>query len=247
MLSISINCTGFQISLTWQTAPAARRLHHVFNIQNLRVFVAVAESGGIRGAAERLSRTPSAISMALKQLENEVGVPLFAAERKNALSALGRVVLDEGRDLLAHYERSRATVHAFARNESTRTEVACTPSIAVSFLPRIPLRTVPPSARATNAPPPGPRRSVSSPPFSSERSASRTVLRLTLNCSARSRSFASRSPVFRRPSLIWPRMAFATLSNARTDFVAGASLTVRTGSEASVASDARLDVLTEFM
>ena len=43
----------------------------------LRNFVTVVEMREIRAAGEHLGRTPSAVSTALKQLENEVGAKLF--------------------------------------------------------------------------------------------------------------------------------------------------------------------------
>lgn len=109
----------------------------MFSIHNLRVFIAVAESGEIRTAAERLSRTPSAISMTLKQIESEIGAPLFAGERKNRLTPLGKMLFYEGRDLLEHCGRMHANVIMSATQERTTTSIACIPSVAVTFLPTI--------------------------------------------------------------------------------------------------------------
>lgn len=109
----------------------------MFSLQSVRVFVAVCETGGIRGAAERLARTASAVSMSLKQLEDDIGAPLFEGERKSRLTPLGQLVLDEGRDLLAHYERARSIIRATAAKAQTRAEIACVPSVAATFLPEI--------------------------------------------------------------------------------------------------------------
>ena len=46
-------------------------------IEMLRCFVAVAEHGNLNDAANRLGRTPSAVSMSLKQLTDHLGAPLF--------------------------------------------------------------------------------------------------------------------------------------------------------------------------
>jgi DNA-binding transcriptional LysR family regulator len=62
----------------------------------LRNFVAVAALGNLNDAADRLGRAPSAVSMSLKQLEEHLGAPLFASDRKNRLTALGRFTLAEG-------------------------------------------------------------------------------------------------------------------------------------------------------
>jgi DNA-binding transcriptional LysR family regulator len=109
----------------------------MFGIHSLRVFVTVAESGEIRAAAERLSRTPAAISMTLKQIEAEIGAPLFEGERKNRLTSLGNMLLYEGRNLLEHCGRSYANVMMAATQERTTTNIACTPSFAVTFLPTL--------------------------------------------------------------------------------------------------------------
>ncbi|MCK0196240.1 LysR family transcriptional regulator [Ancylobacter sp. 6x-1] len=107
----------------------------MISLTGLRTFVAVVETGGIRPAAHRLNRTPSAVSMTLKQLEADIGGALFLAERKAALSQLGYRVLDEAQALLAHYERSCAALRAFAANQVGRCDVASVPSVATTFLP----------------------------------------------------------------------------------------------------------------
>lgn len=45
-------------------------------IEMLRSFLTVAEEGNIKDAATRLLRTPSAVSMTLSALEDELGGPL---------------------------------------------------------------------------------------------------------------------------------------------------------------------------
>ncbi len=105
------------------------------SLAGLRTFIAVVESGGIRSAAERMFRTPSAVSMSLKQLELEIGGALFEGERKSNPSQLGRRVLEEGRALLAHYDRACAAMSAFAKNRVGRCDVASVPSVAVTFIP----------------------------------------------------------------------------------------------------------------
>ena len=57
-------------------------------VEHLRVFVAVAEAGELQQAAAHLGRTPAALSMTLKQLEDELGGSLFENERKGRLTYL---------------------------------------------------------------------------------------------------------------------------------------------------------------
>src|SRR5580765_6091604 len=64
------------------------------SLRQLEVFVAVAREGSVRAAAEKLHLSQPALSMALGELESQLGVDLF--ERKR-----GRLFLGErGRDAL---------------------------------------------------------------------------------------------------------------------------------------------------
>lgn len=64
-------------------------------LNQLRIFVAVAEAGSFRAAASRLMRVPSAVSHAIETLENQLGTVLFDR------SGLRPVLTDEGRSLLS--------------------------------------------------------------------------------------------------------------------------------------------------
>lgn len=107
------------------------------SVPALKVFAAVAETGSIRGAAERLGRTPSSVSEQLKLLEDEIGAPLFEGGRKNRLTAVGQFVRSQVRDMLAHYDRTLSSLEAFARNAIGRVEIATVPSVAMTFLPEV--------------------------------------------------------------------------------------------------------------
>lgn len=107
------------------------------SIWDIKVFVVVAETGSLTEAAERLGRTPSAVSMALKQLEANIGAPLFETERKNRLTKVGIFVEDQFRMLLHQYDRTLASVQAFARNGIGRVDVASVPSVAMAILPEV--------------------------------------------------------------------------------------------------------------
>lgn len=50
-------------------------------IRQIEVFLAVAETGGVRRAANRLCITQSAVAKAISQLEAELGCPLLIAAR----------------------------------------------------------------------------------------------------------------------------------------------------------------------
>lgn len=101
----------------------------------LRVLLEVADLGNIKDAAEKIGRTPSAVSMALKQLEAHLGGPLFESDRKTRLTSLGEYVLLVARAEVRGFDRSVAAIQAYARNEIGRLEVACVPSVATQLMP----------------------------------------------------------------------------------------------------------------
>src|SRR5689334_2705408 len=101
----------------------------------MRSFVAVVEAGGVRAAAVQIGRTSSAVSMTLKQLENDIGAPLLEGERKSNLTDVGRAVLEEARAVIAHYDRACAAITTFAGDFVGRCDIASVPSVAVTLLP----------------------------------------------------------------------------------------------------------------
>ncbi|MGW1520433.1 LysR family transcriptional regulator [Streptomyces sp. NPDC002287] len=84
-------------------------------LRTLHYFVAVAEERHFGRAAARLHMSQPPLSRAVKQLEAEVGAPLFARSPAGVtLTAVGSVLLDEARALLGHADRVRERVRAAA-------------------------------------------------------------------------------------------------------------------------------------
>ena len=108
----------------------------MIRLEALRAFVAVAEHGNIKDAAERLCRTPSALSMTLKQIEERLGQPLFETDRKSSLTELGRLVRDTGQILLRDYDRAISLIEAHAQGRAGRLRLASVPSVATMLLPQ---------------------------------------------------------------------------------------------------------------
>ena len=68
----------------------------------LRTFVAIAENGSFTSAARQINRTPSAVSMQIKKLEEQLGRPVFRREgRSVSLTPDGEALLGYGRRLIA--------------------------------------------------------------------------------------------------------------------------------------------------
>tara|TARA_R110002126_G_scaffold146130_4_gene292049 strand:- start:712 stop:1611 length:900 start_codon:yes stop_codon:yes gene_type:complete len=106
-------------------------------IEMLRCFVAVARSGNLSDAADKLSRTPSAVSMMLKQFEDHLGAPLFETDRKSRLTALGVFTLNEASQELKHFERTCDAIENYAHAKSGFVRIAVVPSVAGTILPRV--------------------------------------------------------------------------------------------------------------
>ena len=72
----------------------------------VRYFVAVAEERNITRAAERLHISQPALSAAVRQLEQQLGVDLLdRSDRVLGVTPAGMVLLEEGRALLASADR----------------------------------------------------------------------------------------------------------------------------------------------
>ena len=78
-------------------------------LDDLRALVEFAQAGSIAGAADRLFRTPSAITRQLQRLEAELGAELLDRSTKPPrLNSLGSRVLERARDMLQRTEALRS-------------------------------------------------------------------------------------------------------------------------------------------
>jgi LysR family transcriptional activator of mexEF-oprN operon len=93
-----------------------------FDLNLLRVFVVVAEAGGVTAAASQLYLTQPAVSAALRRLRAAVGAPLFArAGRGLVLTAKGRRLLAAAKPHLSALVDAALTPGAFDPKSSERT------------------------------------------------------------------------------------------------------------------------------
>ncbi len=104
-------------------------------LEMLRVFQMVAEKGSLAAAADSLNRTPSAVSMTLSQLTETVGAPLFETDRKNRLTPLGQLVLQECHRATDTFDRCTDAIHRHVLATAGTVRIAAVPSAAVSLLP----------------------------------------------------------------------------------------------------------------
>lgn len=106
-------------------------------IEMLRCFRAVVEHGSLADASLALGRTPSAVSMMLKQFEDHVGAPLFETARKSRLTPLGDMIHTEAARELQHFERTVSVIEGLSRAEMGYVRLAVTPSVATTIMPPI--------------------------------------------------------------------------------------------------------------
>ena len=75
------------------------------SLRNLQILTAVVRKGSFSAAADHLGLTQSAISLQIKNLEEELGVPLFERTgRSPKLNANGRLVVKRALEILAMYD-----------------------------------------------------------------------------------------------------------------------------------------------
>lgn len=107
-------------------------------LRHLRCFVAVAEELHFARAAERLHIEQSPLSRAIKELEEELGVVLFArTTRSTRLTRAGKLFLEHVRRVFAALEQARDSVKAGANGFHGQLRVALSDGITPSRLPAL--------------------------------------------------------------------------------------------------------------
>lgn len=82
------------------------------SLDQWRSFVATVEQGGFLQAAEKLNKTQSAVSHAVKKMEFLLGKDLFQIEgRKAVLTSLGQALLPHAKQLLGEAEKIERLAH----------------------------------------------------------------------------------------------------------------------------------------
>ncbi len=75
-------------------------------LEQWRMFIAVVEQGGFAQAAEKLFKTQSAVSHAIKKMDSQLSQPLFAISgRKAVLTPFGQALVPKAKKLLAEAQQ----------------------------------------------------------------------------------------------------------------------------------------------
>jgi len=105
-------------------------------LEQLRIFIAVAERQHVTRAAEALNLTQSAVSSAITTLEGRHGVALFdRIGRGVVLNSAGEVFLNEARKVLAQAQAAEAALADLSGLERGRLSIHASQTIAGYWLP----------------------------------------------------------------------------------------------------------------
>ena len=104
----------------------------------LTMFVATAEQGNFSRAADLLGKTPSALTKAVAQLEEELGTRLFdRTTRRMTLTEAGRIYLEGARQALMQLQLATEDVEQLQHELRGDLRITAPPSFAPAFLNQV--------------------------------------------------------------------------------------------------------------
>ena len=108
-------------------------------IRQLKAFLAIAEARTFTAAAQRIHYTQAALSMQIKQLEREVGVPLFTRmPRRVVLTEAGERLLARAQHIMREHDAALAELAELAGAEHGRLRVgSASAMVSAEALPAI--------------------------------------------------------------------------------------------------------------
>ncbi|HEV2883768.1 MAG TPA: LysR family transcriptional regulator [Pyrinomonadaceae bacterium] len=108
-------------------------------LRQLRAFVAIAELGTFTAGAHRVHVTQAAISMQIRQLENELGARLFVrAPRRVMLTEAGEQLLQRARQILRDHDAAIDEIAELAGAERGRLRVGTASAmVTTDVLPKL--------------------------------------------------------------------------------------------------------------
>lgn len=108
-------------------------------LMQLEMFAAMVEEGNFNRAAERVSRTQPAVSMALRKLEEEIGAPLFDRSNRSAyaLTDTGELLYKNARKMLALRDETMAAVERLRDVQTGSIRIGANESATLYLVPRL--------------------------------------------------------------------------------------------------------------
>lgn len=111
---------------------------HNVNLKLLQTFLLAAEHGSFRRAAEESNRSPSAVSMQIRDLEEQVGVSLFRRTPQSAnLTPVGKMLYEQVSNAMADVQAGLDRLSEVAAHRRSHVSIGCAPTLAATRLGNI--------------------------------------------------------------------------------------------------------------
>jgi DNA-binding transcriptional LysR family regulator len=105
-------------------------MNGVFNSETISVFLAVLDNGSFSAAARQLGRVPSAISMAIANLEAELALELFdRSGREPKPTAMARALEPQARLLISQLQQLNTQALELSQGLEARLTLAIAPEL----------------------------------------------------------------------------------------------------------------------
>ncbi len=102
-------------------------------LEQLKSLQAIVEGGSLRAAAQSLNRTQPTVSVAIKNLEEELGLQIFDREQyRNTLTPQGKKLYQKAKLVLGQAQSFKNLATQLAAGEETEVGIAFTSAIPVS-------------------------------------------------------------------------------------------------------------------
>lgn len=105
------------------------------NLKLLQTFLLAGEHGSFRRAAEESNRSPSAVSMQIRDLEEQIGVSLFMRTPQSAnLTPSGKMLYEQVRSAMADVQAGLDNLSDVAAQRRSHVSIGCAPTLAATRL-----------------------------------------------------------------------------------------------------------------
>ena len=109
----------------------------MIKLEYMRQFLAVSKYNSLSEAAQALHRSPSAVSLTLKLIEEQTGQNLFEGERKQTLTPFGEFFHECAMRAVTEHEKAVDDINRYASGQNGHVRVAAVPSVATHLIPRV--------------------------------------------------------------------------------------------------------------
>lgn len=114
----------------------------MLKLQQLRQFVIAATTGSLKSAATDTFRSQAAVSIAMRELESQIGGHLLERGRRGKFTPLAEALLPRFRELLAVHDQLLTHARQLAQGEQGSICIAVAPFLSEQWLPDVIARFV---------------------------------------------------------------------------------------------------------